>query len=465
MLLPDIFQETFVQKDNRNEGFILSIGYKKPYQELIIGNGSLKHWMESKFLSTTQASKYSSTLVATTKSAPLENRQSDPNPGEVLNFVVQKQSVFALKFVQMLCIFYIVGFTLGCTPIPQNSVCAPWTGSVDLQKLSKLYKIPQLTISQWERQIRLKSEGSASTPELSRWPQCEYQGEPIQYYSSFSCMNDIFVISRRCNKHKSRPLCGNVCQKLGHAMNVFIAKACSPTYNVDIASRRDRLKKLGELCLTVPSRLKNFEGKCILGVDRDLKSCGFGGNMQSAKAYCKNRKKSFRDCCSTLASSPLMNESIYKGDQNQKHFSDDYSIERALGFQSVNQGKIQPVNSIGVSMTAITVVIVCVCVILIMGVVISYAVRTRRRKKALRKNSKSLKLPRRYDSISAEFPKTTTKYIVKYEYVPNLPDEMELHVGDIIQFYQVSDDRWGDGYNLTSFEEGKACTLYMAPLN
>jgi hypothetical protein len=51
-----------------------------------------------------------------------------------------------------------------------------------------------------------------------------------------------------------------------------------------------------------------------------------------------------------------------------------------------------------------------------------------------------------------------------YDYVPNLPDEIGLRVGDVMEFYDISDDRWGDAKNLSSMEEGKACLLYCRPL-
>lgn len=51
-----------------------------------------------------------------------------------------------------------------------------------------------------------------------------------------------------------------------------------------------------------------------------------------------------------------------------------------------------------------------------------------------------------------------------YDYVPNLPDEISLMVGDVVEFYSISDDRWGDARNLTSLEEGKACVLFMKPV-
>lgn len=59
---------------------------------------------------------------------------------------------------------------------------------------------------------------------------------------------------------------------------------------------------------------------------------------------------------------------------------------------------------------------------------------------------------------------TKLKCIVKYGYSPNLPDEMELEVGDIIVFETLADDGWGDARNLSSGEEGKACTRFMEPV-
>lgn len=54
--------------------------------------------------------------------------------------------------------------------------------------------------------------------------------------------------------------------------------------------------------------------------------------------------------------------------------------------------------------------------------------------------------------------------IVKYDYTPNLSDEVELRVGDIIIFESLADDGWGDARNLTSGQIGKACTRFMEPV-
>jgi hypothetical protein len=65
---------------------------------------------------------------------------------------------------------------------------------------------------------------------------------------------------------------------------------------------------------------------------------------------------------------------------------------------------------------------------------------------------------------SADSHAVKLKCIVKYAYSPNLPDEMELQVGDLVVFESLSDDGWGDARNLTSGEEGKACTRFMEPV-
>jgi hypothetical protein len=284
-------------------------------------------------------------------------------------------------------------------------------------------------------------------------------------------MNDIFVISKHCNQTATRPLCPETCTKLGQAVNVFIRDACPPTQNLKVQNRRDQLKQLGHVCENIPNLLNQFEGDCIQSVDRDRTSCGFAGNQQIAKNYCKGKERSYNDCCSRLVDGNDDNEQEIAKDYS--YASDEFLIgtDRFESFEAIvsprtkSRSLTQPPNAIMITMTAVTVVAICVCVILAAGICISYAVRTRRRQRAARKVSQKLQVPRRYDSIKSELPSTQTKYIVKYAYVPNLPDEMELKVGDIIQFYQVSDDRWGDAYNLTSFEEGKACTLYMTPLN
>jgi hypothetical protein len=401
--------------------------------------------------------------------------QAERFPGEL------KCCFFQLFTIKMLTLL-LIPVALGCTPIPANSVCAPWTGYVDLQKLARLYQTETLSIIQWQKRIEEKSKGSPLTPELHKWPQCtDYQGEPIQYYHSFSCMNDIFVISKHCNQAKARPLCPNTCAKLGQAINVFIRDACPLTQNLRVQNRRDQLKQLGQICENIPNLLDHFEGECIEAVDRDRTSCGFGGNLKTAQQYCKDRIRTYNDCCSRIAEQE--NDPNFQGEERfdvEKQFSDPEDVTDGNSTDDVrfeafaalvspkakpSRSLTQPPNAIMITMTAVTVVAICVCVILGAGICISCAVRTRRRQRAARKVSQRLQIPRRYDSIKSELPSTQTKYIVKYAYVPNLPDEMELKVGDIIQFYQVSDDRWGDAYNLTSFEEGKACTLYMTALN
>jgi hypothetical protein len=343
-----------------------------------------------------------------------------------------------------------------CISIQTTTVCRPWNGYIDVEKLGRIYKEPHLTLKRWQELVITKSKGNPNTTELQDWPKCtNYKGEAIQYYNSLTCLNDIFVQSRDCNNQiKVSRLCDDVCHSLTEAIDIYLQKSCPHTNDPIISIRRDQLKRLGEGCLKIPRNFDNFHAECIMGVDRDETSCGFSRNFNASHNYCKIGNAA---CCSRL---------------------EEYNLDSGLEYQKTNSffqaftsSKNTKVIPIGVNIVVV-VVVISIFVFIVVCIGIIYIVKSKKTKITemsgkdvhQQRTIGDVDIPRRYSSISSEMTNTSIKYVVKYDHVPNLPDEIELKVGDVVQFYQISDDRWGDAYNLTTFEEGKACLLYMTPL-
>ena len=343
----------------------------------------------------------------------------------------------------------IQGLLAGCEPIPQDSICAPFQGSIDTDKLSQIYG-QNITISNWAGIVRDQTIGGQQQQKIwSDYYKCpSYKGELIQYYRSFVCMTDLYVYSGRCNKEKVTPVCPEVCDQYSEAVQLMLSKCpttdrYTPAVQEMIDNRRTILSSASSNCHSIrTSAVFDQKQQCMVGILSDQTSCGFGGNQNVAKAYCEKNEKS--TCCSGLV-------------EQRTEGSMDYVQRIVMMMGATSPFKAGQVPSMQTTLFIIGGV--CAAVVLL-GIGIAMYVKRRA------KNVKQVEIL----SPSKEIPHVESngglglKCIVKYDYQPNLSDEMELRVGDVVIFDTLSDDAWGDARNLTSGEVGKACTRFMEPI-
>jgi hypothetical protein len=339
-----------------------------------------------------------------------------------------------------------------CVQIPSNSICAPYQGQIDTVKLTEIYG-QKITIKDWEIIVRDQTQGGQQQQKIwDKYYKCPtYKGELIQYYRSFVCMTDLFVYSASCNKRKSTPLCPEVCAMYGQSVQLLLSKCPStdrfgPKVEELVNKRRESILQASTRCEAIRAS-NSFDQKqqCIVGIQSDQESCGFAGNPNVAKQFCERHEKS--TCCTQLAPA--------QRDQDSMNY-----VQRVVMMLQAT-GSTKPDGPSPMRSTLLIVGGVCAGVVLLgIGLVIF----VRRRPKTV-----SIASPFILKHESKVIEPTNgsgmgLKCIVKYDYQPNLSDEMELRVGDVILFEVVSDDGWGDARNLTSGEVGKACTRFMEPV-
>ncbi|KAJ3304864.1 hypothetical protein HDV03_002246 [Kappamyces sp. JEL0829] len=356
-----------------------------------------------------------------------------------------------------------------CVSIKTTTACAPWSGRdlyINTKKLKKVYGIPQdqeLDAQSWE-ELLLKTTGGgkAQAALWSKWAACPaYKGTALQYLRTYTCLSDIFIYSASCNKEATglTPICPEVCENYGGAVKKMIQdeKVC-PNYYDDLDPRARKLvkkrrayaKKAYASCQSI-SRLPYFNQKeqCVTGVKSDQESCGFSGNSTIATKYCKTNTKA--TCCSSLGTASSSKVGMEEGYQDDDSFMGSMRrIAMMWGATSVGSTSAPPKPFV---QTTAFIVIVATAGVILLGV-ISWVYVRRRRMMAANAGFVSLKdgssVPLVDSSFSSSSPSGQLRCIVKYDYAPNLSDEIELKIGDIIVFESLSDDGWGDARNITS---------------
>ena len=185
---------------------------------------------------------------------------------------------------------------------------------------------------------------------------------------------------------------------------------------------------------------------------KNIDNVGFGGNATIAKTFCE--KYPDEQCCSSLKSLPSFNAFAPIHDFFQS-FTSTTSNSTTSPIKPAQSSKSSTVTIIIISILAVVVFIACV-------IVFRFYYRRRTYQSAdIKDKGKSIddtttlvEKDSSADSnsifgFSSFFAATSTagassevkklRCIVKYAYTPNLPDEIELQVGDIVEFESISD--------------------------
>jgi hypothetical protein len=181
----------------------------------------------------------------------------------------------------------------------------------------------------------------------------------------------------------------------------------------------------------------------ILGVEADVGSCGFSGNLGVAAAYCED----FPDapCCLTR---------IEEGDSSALAITGDSASETS-SVSSAPAGT----SFIGILGAAIVVVAAVV------GGAVVYRRRRRRHSHSRVGDKKSgiLGMTASPSSSAGSSPTgspdiNSPRYVVIHEYAQTLPDELELRRGDIVTVGSSFDDGWCLAKNISTNKSG-SCPL------
>jgi hypothetical protein len=342
-----------------------------------------------------------------------------------------------------------------CISISSTHVCAPYQNLyIDSNILSEIYGVDELDADSWQKLVIDKTSGIES--QTTSWLGLEcpnYNGEMIQYYRSFVCLTDIFKYSKKCNNEiiKTFPaLCENVCDQYTESVSQLINNNyyCTPSKLPSILKRRENVMKSASECKTI---LKNFEisAGCISGVGLDVFSCGFAGKLELTAKYCK--LNSIDPCC--------INEEKLKFSEmepNPKSFvtlqnQSSSAIDLGMDLNGMNVIAIVS-GSIGV---ILFVVLMCVC----LGRKSKGHAGVKR---AVHRKVGTFPLigePKAISSTNGEL-QNGDLLRVKWAYVGQVEDEIDMNVGDSIRFLGSQDEHWAEVCNLTTKMRGIIPTAY-----
>lgn len=352
----------------------------------------------------------------------------------------------------------ISGIQAICVPISATTVCnldsSPSPYSIDVDQVSQVYGIPasEFNASIWESQLIKTTTAGVEQAKLWKfWSYCNgYGGQSIQYYRSNACFGDLFVTSKECNQDINRvKLCPTVCKAYGAAINNMLSNSsmCPSLDGLDqrkasmYERRRASLSQAEDQCLSINPDSTD----CVEGVASDLVNCGFGDKMGTGSKFCIDNPTS--SCCSTMASKEGF-VSRMMGQISKSLFSPDQGSETQF-------------------VKSVAFIIVCVIVgVSLLGVASYFIIKKIRREPKFVALEEALADATKEEILIQEESRLM-KYIVKYDYNPNLGDEIELKVGDILIFDSLSDgnrqlilDGWGNARNITSGLNGKACVRF-----
>ncbi|KAI8813369.1 hypothetical protein BJ742DRAFT_790185 [Cladochytrium replicatum] len=389
-----------------------------------------------------------------------------------------------------------------CISIASTSSCAPWTNGyyINSTELALVYGLQESAPDAvyWDKLVNAMTGGGDLQAAIwAEWAQClGYHGAPIQYYRSYVCLTDIFFYSAGCNPSTSisPPLHPDVCDVYKESVVGLIQdpNACPSLDKLadnlegaalqDVFDRRSYLLSADESCRSILNSYAQSSDASVWGVTADQNSCGFGGNITVARAYCDDVFAQYHQkpkCCETLvgsSSASSQSASFAPPSENSKIRTDGFQAAAAAaegaGGSTGDSAGGPPLGPIlgGVfgGLAAIG------------GAVAGFA--------AYKKRGSSLrpgKPGQPYPSIasSAGAPAMTkipdpesqgsdyvmlppgTRFVGILEFQPTNPDEMEVNEGDIIEGKIQYSDGWMKGYNHESQESGLFPSAVVKPLN
>ena len=176
-----------------------------------------------------------------------------------------------------------------CVPLGGSSLCAPLSSgmSLDLAGLSRQYGRQINSVSDWENAL----QSSISTQSWNQWTGCS-ASQSVQFALSYACLMDIVGVSGQCNQRSpaQAPICSGVCQAYGGSMMNMLndQNTCQNQNSQNFANIQNAAMSGINQCLQLAqSTAGSQQQNCAAGVVLDQNTCGFGGDVNQAGAYCQ----------------------------------------------------------------------------------------------------------------------------------------------------------------------------------
>ncbi|KAJ3022819.1 E3 ubiquitin-protein ligase sh3rf3 [Thoreauomyces humboldtii] len=392
-----------------------------------------------------------------------------------------------------------------CIPIDSTSSCAPFGKGhyINSTELGLVYGLtgPVPNAAYWDNLIRdVTSGGEHQAAMWKNWAQCSgYNGEPIQYYRSYTCMTDIYMFSSGCNqKAPPVPICKKACNDYGGAVASLIkdSSVCpskiasiSAAAQQEVNERRASALTGAASCLKIATQWEGQDGyksdpnSCTWGVDDDNFSCGFGGDDKTAGIYCQDFPNDA--CCKRRGAHPATGNAAMSTDDKARLSAIYSAATSSTPKESVaaaglpSEGTTELATAAGTTVAAPdstgsssnkTAIIwgaigagILVLAVGIFLVVQRLRSKSRSRVDPRKKNDKgagavpflapSMKEVNGGASDGQGAP-LTAKHTVVYDYAPQLIDELELRKGDLVEVWASYDDGWGKGTNVRTGNKG-----------
>ena len=282
--------------------------------------------------------------------------------------------------------------------------------------------------------------------------------------TSTFCAQDVILNSIQCKNPQNTPkLCQSTCDILITSIINYISSNPS-ICNADL-NGQTLLVDLQNSCYTSAETSSN----CVVGVSTDLNQCGI---IKLIKGF-----------------------NSIKGQQNYCSSNSSDSCCSNLNIVSGNNSKLTTTGIIAISVSCVFILF------FILGCIIYYCFKKRERKKdidaagiltstyplpvsnelgkplfsnpqthqpsLLNQHLNKNNLPyvniitlQRPDHLqigstdSSSNNNNTQKYQVVQDYIPNLSDELDLRIGDVVMLSAMYNDGWGYGKNVTTGQEG-----------
>ncbi|KAJ3176228.1 hypothetical protein HDU87_005443 [Geranomyces variabilis] len=404
-----------------------------------------------------------------------------------------------------------------CIAIDATTACAPFGIGhyVNATQLGHVYGLsgPLPSAAYWDDLVRqVTSRGDKQKDMWKNWAQCTgYQGEPIQYYRTYTCMTDVYVFSAGCNvKTPDVPICESACDAYGSAVKLLVSdtEVCPASDNKMVNDRRNYALAGAKSCKGV---MTAWNGKdnytpdpqtCSVGVWDDDTSCGFGGDVDTAAMFCTQvpndpcclrRRRQQQQTPQTTGdakpppAAPKNDAPAAPGKSaggpaalaaTQPQAAGDILASEAINGSesSSNDESFWSKNKTAIIAGTASVAAVLVAIAVVGTLYLRKAratsqnINARLRSKGMHATSGEGAVPFLASTSSAAPPQMKSveaaskeglnaKHRVVYDYEPQLVDELELAKGDSVEVFASFDDGWGKGTNIRT---GKVGTFPMA---
>ncbi|KAJ3207112.1 hypothetical protein HDU67_007679 [Dinochytrium kinnereticum] len=367
-----------------------------------------------------------------------------------------------------------------CLPIDETSACAPWSKGyyINATAIGLQYGLtPLKNVSEWDEAVSLLTSGGDLLKQvIGDYTGCSgYAGEPIQFLKTYVCLIDIFDFSEKCNRAvkmvpPKKPLCTETCHAYGASVGSLMAdvEACpdlsaklsKETWGYLQRTRKD-VADGGSYCAAGVGAWKNQDVGCIEAVDSDYFSCGFAGNQQVAERYCADLKANNRTptCCNDLTNLPprLTQKSSLTTQER------DVTAQKEAAESWIDRNKT-------------AVIITSILVTLLLLLLLAICITRSSRRNAHARNNRVATAGYASSSSSSSYPESGASLmtqkkegmpfasaqksfgtgargakrtkVASHAYVPQLSDEIELRVDDVVEVLAEYDDGWGKGMNV-----------------